>query len=1008
LFDAEYTIYKAIPIYANGVIVDYEYSDEFELSEIVEFNADNSGTAPLNPLDEVKIEFGTWRPQETGIYIVDAHCKLRSGTDQEPYNDTYPRSVFLSGEPNVWPYGSQPMMMFEVADEIESQALESMLPAQGDTVIVNRPFFPVCDVKNNGVSDISNPLATITFSHKTIANKTVVKNLTVEDIPAGMYNRKSITFPVTVFDTPGEWVAEMRLTSQGDDNKDNDVISWSFYVAPSVSGKYTIGAGQDFETVTEAMDYLYLYGINGDVELILTDAIYDVIAPAPEKPAWDFATAIVGLGYHEEDGSINTLTIRPSDIRAVSRAGVTIRLYTSNGKGIYMGQDITNNSDNAIIKENLLQDQYTKYYNSQGYITFDGFENKALKFELHSQSEIHGAVFYLNRGSSNITIQNCIIENQTPILADRIYLPHPKHDQNSEGFTFEPDSAFVDGAYNSYSAGIVNRSSLFNDITVAFDEFGNPIDMSDPDAEGFDRNIVIDTVPNTNNVFRNNEISGFGYGIMSLGIGVLMNPKTQLFQSYANRNNLIEGNIISNIAATGILVGNEEELKIVENSVFNITGAGNGNSVGIQVGFQSRGSYNGYFNSQVEVRGNTVFSIIGQNLVNGIRVLQGNVAFEAVEDGSRVMFPKVDDDIKVYANAIWGLEALDPLCDVAGIHILSERVDASKASDNYDQLKTARFPSVFMTGIEVSNNTILISEDNIDNQSLIFGAGIQSSVQAEFFNNAVSIEDNTISAMADVRSCLFLQGSRDVHAFTLSDNNAYWFTDDDVDLVRYIESEPALNPLTGEYSNAYLHPGFNGEYRELRQWRNWTGADMNSTTTKDFMDDYEFVTEDYTKRLRISNDIEMASVLNNRGRYLGDDHFDIYGVQRGAAGEPFDIGAIEFKGEMFAEDAEVVDISLPANYRETFGRFNDNEFLMTTSPVEVVAHVRNNGENPQLGLPVTVTIQRDNQGALSTVLETTINLNVDPYTSLMLPFDLADGEGLEFEPETFAELDFSL
>jgi len=1008
-FEGNYTVHKATPVYSNGgEIVDYKYGTEV-VNEIYEFDASGQNHSTLKPLDEIEISFGVFSPTETGVYIVNAYGKLQSAPDDESYNDRYPRNIFMPSEPNVWPYGAVPLLMFKVADEIESAALRSFEPAQGETMIVNRPFFPRCEVQNNGVSDISNAYGEIIFEHKT-SHITVSTQMVIEDIPSGYYNKKTIKFTPVALPEPGEWVAKFTLSSQGDIIPENDVITWSFFVAQSIEGKFRVGLGQDFETIQEAMDNLYLYGMKGDIELILTDNKYIVSSPeAPEPPssAWDLSTAIMGLGP-QEDGSINTLTITPSDIQQVTYASTVIELHTRNGKGVYLGQDITNNSNNAIIKENLLLEQYNEYYNSQGYIIFDGGTNRSLKFELHSQSDVHGAVFYLNRGSHHITIENCILENHTETLKHRVYLPHVYH-SDSDGFIFDTDSSYVIGAYDGYSAGIVSRGTLFDQRVVLFDENGNPVsDKGEADEE---RLIVLDTIPNSNNTFRSNEIRDFGYGIVSIGLGVLFNGDGAKYSDFSNENNIIEDNEIGNIARAGIFVGYEKGLIIKNNIVTGVTGSGNGIGVGIQIGSESRDKHLPYYNQEVLVHGNTINNISGTTYTNGIRFVQGFNLFVDPQTAFTI-FPEYDSDIEIIANAIWGIESKNATADKIGIAALTERVKQFNENDeqiysDYEVILNARFPELLIKDLEISNNTILMTGDfnNVDYANTGFVAGIstQSVKTLELTNNAVAIKES-ISSDAPIRSGLFLESLLEP---ALIDGNAYWLSDTDLDVIRHILSEPMI--INSEYATGFIHDGGNGEYKELRQWRSWTGKGMNSIDNNDFTADYS--TAGFPARLQIVSPTPMASVLNNRGIYLGGGYLDMNDLVRGTGGEPFDIGAIEFVGESYSFDGELVEITAPANYKATSGEFSETEYMMTDKPIEVEARVRNNGKNYQDAMPIIYTIERYDSGlgtAPFTEVIDTIHIEISPYESVQVPLGMADGIGFDFMPKTLAELDIPL
>ena len=995
-FEAIMNIWKAKAIYTGTEITDYE-KDGVYFSDTIVYDTSKAGNLPLSAKQQTEIDFGITHVKTVGKYIVEISCVLRSAKDEEAYNDTYPRTVFLDGEPNVWPKGENPLFMFEVSDEIEAAAVATIVPKDGGKLIVNRPFFPMADVENNGISDISDATATMIFQHNVKQNYRVTKQIIVQDIPQGKYNRKTIRFATTSLKHPGAYTGWLIIKAAGDDKPLNDTIRFQFTVEKGVQGTFEVGVGRDFETIQLAMDQLYRSGIEGSVKLVLTDALYNVYSPEEGAPAWDMSTAIMGLGLQEDGKTIHTLSIVPSDERGVARGGVTVRLHTSNGQGIFLGQNIVNYSEEAIIREELTGSQYREFANTPGYITFDGGGNKSLRFELHSLSKNHGSVFYLNRGSENITIKNVLIDNKTPELKDKVYLPRVFH-SDAEGFIFEKDSVFSGANILSYSAGIASRGSLFDEIVVVFDEDGNIIDDGTPEGEeGEKRTIILDTIPNSNNVFANNEIQGFGYGILSTGLGVLFNTTDGVYKRYYNTNNLISNNIIYNVSKAGILVGYEEDLTIINNTITDVSGQANGEAAGIQIGAPIRQRHKGFNNLRVTLQGNSINDIRGDLYVNGIRIEQSDVQFTDPSAGF-VMFPDEDDDFKLYSNAIWDLKVSDIATERVGINVFSQR-DVDKS--DFTQLTTPMFATVLLEGLEITNNTVLFEDDNVENAGKYYGIGIQQAFGALLANNAIAIEDQ-VSNNATVSAALFLQGTNPSKGFITSNRNAFWLGNSGVDVVRFVESVSMAVP--GTFITGFIHTGFNGEYQTLRQWRNWTGMDANSVIGTNFMDDYSFINNSLT----IKTPMPMASVLNNRGLYLDGKHTDINGVPRGASDERFDIGAIEFNGGTYQLDNEIIEITSPVNYRESFSKFNEAEYVMTQAPVEVEVRLRNNGNITQSGIPVTVKIERDDQGILHEVLNETVYAHSSGFNFLSVSFNLADGLGKEFTPETYAELDMQI
>jgi parallel beta-helix repeat protein len=312
------------------------------------------------------------------------------------------------------------------------------------------------------------------------------------------------------------------------------------------------------------MDDLYKKGVAGPVVFELTDATYTVKSKRLDFPAWDFTSYIVNSGLNTGTNTVNTITWRPSAARSVTRGSVTINLESGNGKGIVFGQNLDPTNSNAIYKE--FQNKASlarKFANSNGYITFDGGPLKALRIVLKSSSNVNGSAIYLGRGTQNVSIKNILIENGTQSLYQNVWLPMTSFTP-SNGFYFQEDSLRSQGgSVSGYSAGIVNRSTLMRtEIALA---------------------IRPDTVANINNTIEGNEISGFGYGVLSLGLGELLIEKTQEYKRFYNTNNTIKGNLIHDVYRAGIYLGYEENSSVMNNKIYNVGGAGIA-SAGIMAG----------------------------------------------------------------------------------------------------------------------------------------------------------------------------------------------------------------------------------------------------------------------------------------------------------------------------------------------------------------------------------------------------------------------------------------
>jgi hypothetical protein len=718
------------------------------------------------------------------------------------------------------------------------------------------------------------------------------------------------------------------------------------------------------------MDDLYLMGISGNVVFELTDARYDLISPGNEFPAWDFSSKIIGLGYNQDLNQTFTITWKPHRTRATQKGGITINLYSSNGKGVRFGQSVFPANENAVIYKYGGQG----FANSPGHIIFDGGSQKTLKFVLYSGSSRHGAAIYLDRGSENITIKNCLIENGTPAIACRTWLPLTVFDP-STGFLFQNDSSGVSGNIDSYSAGVAIRSSLLKIELTGF--------------------IALDTIPNRNNTIMGNEISGFGYGVLSLGMGTLYLQNEAKYARYYNNNNIISGNIIHDVCRAGVMLGYEENTTVSNNRIYNI-GTGTTDAAGIMAGGNSRGNIDGFNNIGLKIDGNEISNITSPSMVHGVRVEQVRRTFP-VAAGGVVNFPDIPENNIVMNNVIWGLSPSNASATVAGIHLYTER--NASVSDPLLRMLTPRHTQYMTRNDKIVNNTVILSNDGgLVNTGAMAAIGVQQSSGAVLYNNAIAIEDVSIDGSNPAAAAVFYEGILPGNGGIFSDRNVYWTGSTNSTIYRFVQTDAQSNIL--EY-------GYRDEFKTLSQWRRFTGADGNSAVGN-FMQDLSYTGQD-PKQLRVNMipEAPLGSLLNNRGDRLNYVTRDIDGNARGIAGQRYDIGAFEFTGRMNVSDVELVDIQAPGAYMSGNGSFNDAEYIMTEAPVEVKARLRNNGSLQQSDINVRVRIYRQLPNGLYSTTPTvdqTVKADLATTESVDVTFNLADKTGVDFNPQTYGDL----
>ncbi len=909
---------------------------------------------------KVTIDFGTFTSDEIGTFSIVFRADLKSAVDYDSYNNRFPRE-------------GDPAHNFIIAAPVEIAALKMNVPSDSGTVYSGRAFTPQGTVINNGVNDVSN--VQITFRYRKITDPPgtwiATINDVLADVPAGRYNTSIARWAGQIIKDPGTYFGSFKVTAAEDYDPSNDEITFVFTVIGGLSGTVRVGVGQDYETIPQFTNELYKRGMSGDLNVELTDKTYDLFSPFEDAPAWDLSSYIVGLGNY--DGKINRLTFKPSVERSKERGSIEIRMHSFRGDGVRFGQNLKPNSTEAPIYYAPSLEHIRQFANTPGYITFDGGSNKSMKFILYSASQIQGRAFSLQRGSHHITLKNLLIENATPAIKDDYEIPRMKYTP-SEGFTFNPDSLILVDTRLGYSAGISNRATLTPDIYES-------------------KTVHVDTVQNSNNRFSNNEINGFGYGIVSLGIGPLINPRNLLYTRYYNLSDTIDGNIIYDVERSGIFLGFEENALVKQNRIYNAQGTKSDKNYGIEMGFET-GTYGfGYNNVGVILDGNEISEIKGKSLSAGISAFQDGQYYPSIT-GGMVPFPNTNENFKFYNNIIRGISNTSSTGERYGILVMTNRGSNMFSHKNADQA---------IKNVLVSNNTIYLENDGITNTGNQAGIGLFDVLRGRIYNNAIALTDPSISKNQSLfDAAIVYNGIYPSDAGLRSDYNVFWIPDKtNWSTYRFYQIGGTTRTTN------YVYAGYHNEFRDLEQWQMWTGEDKNSFENVNFTNDY-FTTTNLPTYMRIKNNpYPTGSILNNRGKNLSDYTTDIAGNIRGDGGFAYDIGACEFNGIPYLRDLEADLIISPGSYRETTPlQYSEAEYIMTAAPVEVVTRIFNGGGSVVVNSPINVNIQLQTpDGNWQPYLQSSANISrILPYERQDIPLTLADGVGDEFVPKTYYEL----
>lgn len=904
---------------------------------------------------QANIDFDNFITQDVSQFSVSICVELLNAADQQASNDC---------QPSTGQYIFQTLHN----EEVGAQAIE--VPSASGTYFTRRPFTPRGRIVNGGMQDLSN--IPVRLQIYQLPQRTLVYNqvVVVPDVGAEVpLNITSFDFPAFTAQASGQFEACITTEYPGDPVAGNNQICQQFSVQPALEGVYTIGLlkqgdPRNYTTVQNAVNDLYLKGVSGPVEFQLTDVAYSVGTTAIAAPALDLTARIIGM-----DGT-NTVTFKPSLERSVAKGSITVTLNSGNGVGILFGQTVLTSNPNAIQFQFQRDPQWA---NTAGNFIFDGGSQKAIVFELNASTPFR-APFYLGDGSRDIRIRNVVIRN-APTVAPSYLSSLPSINFVNNSFSYQSD---VRSATLTYSAGIVSRQKL-------------PLGRDGNNSER------LDTIPGQNNEYTNNEISGFGYGIVSLGVGIAI--KGNIYRGFYSTGTKINGNLITNCRAAGVFIGYDNGGVIRGNRIHSIGTVATGGS-GVDAAGIVAGGFGRYNNVGLVIDRNEVSGVVGDVFVRGVSVEQVRNSFPSVTEGGNTFFPNVPEATSVTNNMIWGLRRQGATANAAGIHLYTQR---STTLTGLNQLLTPSLNNnqYFTRNDVVYNNTIVMPNDNVVGTGLVAGLGLQHS-GGTFVKNNLIVMQGTSTAASISHSALLYQGVQMTDGNNpmalVSDRNAYELGD--ATAVRFVE----INN-----NSDIISAGSADEFRFLSQWRAWTRRDINSVEGAFFAD---MVLDGIApnQRLRVrTNPSPIGSHLNNRGERLASITSDIDGNRRGEAGQPYDIGADEFDGRVYVKDLEAVNVIKPNVYRSSAGVTSDAEYVMTRTPISVTGLVRNSGGLPQTNTPIRMRIfietQASNNAGLATpqfstlaTVDRVINTTINAGSEANVVFDLT------WEPQSYRQL----
>ncbi len=833
-----------------------------------------------------------WTPSHPGRYYVRAISMLAG--DENRSNDTLPHRTAGRGT------------SFDVFYDIEVETGDPMLhphyPTRDAGIADGRPSPVRVSFLNHGASDATDVPATVTIRD---ARGVVVYSRTVRVsniVAGGSFVQE---FPAFVPGGAGTYAVEALVAHPSDPLRANDTVRWAFEVKPRLSGLIRVGYGERFQTIQEARDSLFTYGVSGPITFELTGESYTIDQREPTSPALDFRGRIVGLDAN------NAITWRP----AAWRNDIRITIRAASGIGIWYGQLDT--------------------VNPSGYMTWDGGANRALRFMFENTGARDLALpFYFGQGASNYAVRNVRIQPVNPAAGKQqaTTLSLPTFTQSFNSFAFVSDLSLVT------SAGIMLRNSA-------------PVDP----VTGTNTRRA-DTLPNQNNAFENNEISGFGYGIVSIGSGPLFVVGQSKYVDYSNTNNTYRNNLITNVGRGGIVVAYEKGSEISGNTIrrVNNTSTVRGNAVGIWATAGGNSSNNRGYSTDLRVE---------RNRVSDLTAASGTA--------SPILLETSENQIVSPANVVFRFP-------VGGVSNYTVRNNFG-----YNYSGNAASIGIGMTVDPSTRVDFLLTGNKIENNTIYNRIAGTSTETGVMVRGGASIRNNIIAltSISTTPTALVITAA-DYKNTVNSDYNLFWVPNGNVGKlnIQDVGGQSLPSPAVA---------------KTLQQWRALTGLDMNSVQgdiTPDFVS-----TTPGSEDLHIKTTV-VGSLANNRGTQITGISNDIDLDPRGSASvRGYDIGADEFNGLVRNNDLQAEDITAPFGYRAVSGQFSDAEYFMIDSAAALTARVRNVGGSPMLSNTVTMTVDRWNGSSWTSVGTYTRTASVDVTASQTLSFG-------SFQPQSLQQL----
>ena len=232
-------------------------------------------------------------------------------------------------------------------------------------------------------------------------------------------------------------------------------------------------------------------------------------------------------------------------------------------------------------------------------------------------------------------------------------------------------------------------------------------------------------------------------------------------------------------------------------------------AAGIILGGDAERDWFGYNVIDITVDGNEISEIDGDYEIRGIKVSQDPIVMQA-PGGGLSYYPDRAETVVIKNNVIRNLNPENADVKRCGIQLSTQRAGIA---DEYMNILTPARKDYLSRNDIIANNTIIITDDAVENVGATAGIMLQQVDGAVLKNNAIAFEDEEFADNAYTTTAILLQSEWPEWGAVTSDRNAFDMGNANADLIRFIHMDEDQNVI--EY-------GQTGEFANIAQWQVWT------------------------------------------------------------------------------------------------------------------------------------------------------------------------------------------